>query len=502
MQTGAPRYRFGSFELDPGRRRLVEAGVRVWLPDRQMDVLLHLVAHAGEVVDKQALIEAAWGGLAVGDNSIVQAIRGLRQTLRCETGGTIDIETHARKGYRLVASIDHASHVAEPIDIDSVLEPFAAFVDGRVALESLNRERIAHARAALEHAVRLDPANAAAHIGLANACFLTFESTRIDSRPDVARLQQAEQHAREGCRLNPASGDAWGTFALVRHRVGDTRQALSAARKATMIEPTPFLHQVRLAMVSWGDERLVAVDRALQRCPELAVAHWLAAAVFVARGTFDLALARLRAGCALQGARQQGSAQRFEAVGLRWLLGLVLAATGDVDQALVELERERTSIDPHHVYAREAIANSWYATGALHLRQCRQDEAAAAFREAQQHVPGHPLAAIALVAAESADVSGSCRRLPRRAPGVRAPGAPAGATRSGEADSPELAIVMAVRCVAEQQHHEAASVCATALANAAPGSAGWILPVEPLLHVAARADDWAPALAALRARAM
>jgi hypothetical protein len=40
-----------------------------------------------------------------------------------------------------------------------------------------------------------------------------------------------------------------------------------------------------------------------------------------------------------------------------------------------------------------------------------------------------------------------------------------------------------------------------ALASAAPGNAGWLVPVEPLLNVSATPDVWAPVLARLRTRA-
>jgi DNA-binding winged helix-turn-helix (wHTH) protein len=47
--------RFGPFELNPGRRRLTRDGSTVWPPDRQLDVLLILVARAGLVVPKDTL---------------------------------------------------------------------------------------------------------------------------------------------------------------------------------------------------------------------------------------------------------------------------------------------------------------------------------------------------------------------------------------------------------------------------------------------------------------
>ena len=74
MDTGSQIFRFGPFELDSSRRILNRGAEVVWLPDRQMNVLLILASAVGNVVSKKALIEAAWQGLAVTDNSIVQAI--------------------------------------------------------------------------------------------------------------------------------------------------------------------------------------------------------------------------------------------------------------------------------------------------------------------------------------------------------------------------------------------------------------------------------------------
>jgi hypothetical protein len=51
------------------------------------------------------------------------------------------------------------------------------------------------------------------------------------------------------------------------------------------------------------------------------------------------------------------------------------------------------------------------------------------------------------------------------------------------------------------KHTEAARVCGDALAQVEPGPAGWMIPVDPLLHTTAHGDTWAQTLAALRDRA-
>jgi hypothetical protein len=57
-----------------------------------------------------------------------------------------------------------------------------------------------------------------------------------------------------------------------------------------------------------------------------------------------------------------------------------------------EFERELLAEGNGHLYARECCANTWYAIGALRLRQRRTADAAIAFGQAMQRVPRHPMA--------------------------------------------------------------------------------------------------------------
>lgn len=55
--------------------------------------------------------------------------------------------------------------------------------------------------------------------------------------PDIERLKQAEHHARLATRLNGVSPDAWRTLALIKHRLGETIDALAVARRAVDLDP-------------------------------------------------------------------------------------------------------------------------------------------------------------------------------------------------------------------------------------------------------------------------
>ncbi len=466
-------YRFGPFELDSTRRRLIRDGEPVLVSDRHLEILSLLTANAGQVISKDELIEAAWKDVAVADNSIEQAISSLRKTLGNQPDGSQYIETLTRRGYRFSAPVERGKARQSDASLDALLAPYRAFVEGRGALETLDRDAVVRARTAFAQALRAEPDYAAAHVGMANACILAFESTRADAAPDVEALRLATHHAREGCRLDPSSGEAWSTLAFVLHRGGTAAEAVAAGRKAVMLDANNWHHHLRLASVSWGEERLHAAHRVLALCPGLALAYWFAATVFVARQAFDAALDALRAGCASQDAQRRDTS-RFKAVGLHLLHGLVLAAQGEDDRALDQLARELEFEREGQLYARESCANSWYSIGAIHHRNGRHEQARAAFEETLKRVPNHPLAAAALDRG------------------------PAGSAPLGTADA---AIAKAVALAAEGRHDEAARLCSEMLAHAEPGPAGWNLGVDPLLNVSAHRNAWAQMLATLRDRA-
>ena len=479
MRTDGCVYRFGPFELDSSRRVLNRGAQTVFLPDRHLDVLLLLVSNAGQVVSKQNLIEGAWDAVAVTDNSIVQAVTGLRKALGTQENGAPYIETAVRRGYRFRASVEREQPRQLHVAFDAVLHPHRAFIDGRAALETLDRGAVARAREAFEEALRVAPNLAAAHIGVANARVLEFEAARVNGGPDSSTMEDGARHAREACRLDPSSGEAWSTLAFVLHAQGNSRDAVAAARTAIGLEPDDWRHYLSLAFVGWGEERLRAAHRLSRLCPGLALAHWFAATVFIARQAFDAALTALRAGCAAQDAQRKETG-RFHIVGVHLLHGQVLAARGCLDEAVHELEREIALEDNGHIYAPECYGNVWYSIGAIRLRQGRTGEAEAAFREARNRVPSHALAGVGLAAVS---------------PVSNVVTAPAG---TGVVDA---AIISAARLALAGNHDEAARACGDVLARADPGSAGWVLAVDPLLQPTAHLDSWAATLAMLRDRA-
>jgi DNA-binding winged helix-turn-helix (wHTH) protein len=473
-----PQYSFGDFVIDAGSRRLTRAGEILPVPDRHVGVLLELLARRGSVVSKDALIEAAWQGIAVTDNSLEQAVSALRRTLGSGPNGQPYIQTVPRQGYRFVGAVSQAVARASDEALEELLAPQRAWIEGRAALETLARDRVVTARRVFESVLVRVADHAPAHVGVANACVMQFEMTRADERPDVAALEAAARHAREACRLAPEYGEAWATLGFVLDRVGRHVDALAASRRAVTLEPDNWRHHFRLAYVGWGEERLRAAHRALALLPGFALAHWLIATVHVARYALDEAERELAAGIASQAAEAVGTS-KFSAVALHWLRGLICLARDDSAAALAAFERELASEGSGHLYGRECCANAWYAIGSLRLREGDRDGAAAAFRQVLTRIAAHPFALRALAELDRS----------------------AGTPDTSSLRAIDEAVTQGVGLALSGKHHEAATLVEDALAAAPAGNAGWILPVEPLLHVSAHGDVWARALARLRARA-
>ena len=103
-------YRWGRYTLDPARRSLSCDGATIKVAERLFDVLLHLVANYGRVVERDELRRAVWAGRVVEDSNVSQAIFELRKVLKAGGGTERSIVTVPGRGFRF----------AEPVTFDSV----------------------------------------------------------------------------------------------------------------------------------------------------------------------------------------------------------------------------------------------------------------------------------------------------------------------------------------------------------------------------------------------
>src|SRR5215510_833532 len=98
-------YAFGPFRLDVQGETLFRDNEPVALSKRAVALLHILVERAGALVSKDALVEAAWPGLAIEESNLTVQIAALRKVLGEEPGGDKWIETLPRRGYRFVGTV-------------------------------------------------------------------------------------------------------------------------------------------------------------------------------------------------------------------------------------------------------------------------------------------------------------------------------------------------------------------------------------------------------------
>ena len=93
-------YEFEGFLLDPRRRLLFgPSGRKIPLKPRVLTTLLYFVEHRGELIDKDRLMRAVWGGVIVEENSINKHVSTLRRALDESPGDHRFLVTIPGKGY-------------------------------------------------------------------------------------------------------------------------------------------------------------------------------------------------------------------------------------------------------------------------------------------------------------------------------------------------------------------------------------------------------------------
>lgn len=98
-------YAFGPFRLDLSAEILFRRGEPLPVGRRAVGVLRKLLESSGAPVSKDALMQAAWPGLAVEEGNLAVQIAALRRVFGAEPDGKQWIETLPRRGYRFVGPV-------------------------------------------------------------------------------------------------------------------------------------------------------------------------------------------------------------------------------------------------------------------------------------------------------------------------------------------------------------------------------------------------------------
>jgi adenylate cyclase len=111
---------FGGFRLDRHsgglfRRDGSGCAVPVTIGSRALDVLAVLVAHPGELVSKQAIMQAVWPGITVDEKNLTVQISTLRRMLDDGQTERSCVQTEAGRGYRFVLPVTRLPNDGEAV---------------------------------------------------------------------------------------------------------------------------------------------------------------------------------------------------------------------------------------------------------------------------------------------------------------------------------------------------------------------------------------------------
>jgi TolB-like protein/Tfp pilus assembly protein PilF len=115
------RFLFGDCILDATRRELSRSGRAIHVEPQVFDLLVYLIRHREQVLSKDELLAAVWGGRIVSESTLNNRINAARRAIGDSGEQQHFIRTVARRGFRFVGEVRQ-----EPVDSTATLtEPGA-----------------------------------------------------------------------------------------------------------------------------------------------------------------------------------------------------------------------------------------------------------------------------------------------------------------------------------------------------------------------------------------
>lgn len=411
-----PTHLFEGFTLAIGSGVLFGPdGAEVELRPKSLELLHHLVLNAGQVVTREALLDAVWPSVTVSDESVTQCVRDIRRALGDDAQRLV--RTVPKRGYMLTAEVvEVAANASErpalPTAPPPERTPFAIpartqrlpirtamWVSGTavtvlavgVAIGGLIRPEAPRA---------LPPVPAAAHAGSTGreeAIRLAGEGmAQFEQGAGPAVWLRARKLFHRAVEADPTLPDAWSGLALTytsmvshRHsvdRAQDLSRAEQAAGRAVALAPQSANAHVALGSVLRQDpdrleEALVAYRRAVELSstthPARANVGWL----LVLLGRAEEGEAYLRA--TLAAAPQRHPLRR----GWEFYLGVAELLRERDERGLTALSR----VMGRPVVGLDSARTTLLFAAAL-VRNGRIEEAAQFVREVRERTPELTLA--------------------------------------------------------------------------------------------------------------
>lgn len=411
------RFTFGDVTVDVAERRVTRGGGVASISPKALDLLVHLLRRAGQLVTKEELLGAFWPDAAVEEGILAVHVSSLRKAFGDDATTPALIQTVSKSGYRFIAAVRRETIGTVEASTTVSAEVCELVGRARAHLLSAERSQVPNAIRTFAAAILRDSTHAPAHAGLALAHCAEAE-WRI--APPADAFARARASALRALAMDDASADAltalgavmffgeWDWIGAERSlqralaanpshtqarvlygRLLDAQGKLAEglAMKLRALETDPFLPSVHLAiaMSYWNQRRYDEAIRWATKTLELNPSHGLAreflAGAYWAMGDFDRHMAEnvkhaaahdVPASALDELSRAYASGGRAAVVRLalaqaskqpqgfpEMQLALLHAELGDLDAAVPHLERAIEGRDPCLVDL--AVAPQWDA---------------------------------------------------------------------------------------------------------------------------------------------
>ncbi len=101
--------------VDTGAHRAELDGRSLDLEPKAFNLLVLLLANAGQLVTKQQILDTVWAGTAVTDNALTRVVAQLRKALGDDAREATFLETVPTLGYRWVAAVRRLDPTQSPV---------------------------------------------------------------------------------------------------------------------------------------------------------------------------------------------------------------------------------------------------------------------------------------------------------------------------------------------------------------------------------------------------
>jgi len=380
----------------------------------QRRLLLSLVRHAGQVLEKETLLQEVWGHTQVSDVSLARAVHGLRRILDSGPLGSRVIHTIYGSGYRFDGPVSQISPRATPGSGPETTgfpsaQSLGHFVEGLVQIRQRDPTQLPNAAEHFRRCLSSTPGFAPAQLQLAATLLTQYQWGQASAAAIDAELESLLRQAEvSGCVPEQALALRVEVLTLL-HWQPQLAEESFAAWLPQQLPPGPACHGWVRHLLATGrpEEALALVERELS--DDNPSGWFLAGLIQLQMGRLDGAITTLRRPLRLDSTLTAP----------RWLLALSLAQANRSKEALQELAQCRLA---------EPQPHSLQAASALVLALCGEGERAADMLSAALHHGGgrEPLAMATLwgLVAVSLGEDGVAARLLEQAVQERCGSAP------------------------------------------------------------------------------